>query len=67
MILSFINIRKVAREMLKTSVLMNGKSCLIPILKTDHIVVFNVENLSGSHFNIYEGCSGSSWNLVIKC
>ena len=38
MILSFINIRKVPREMLKTSLrtlqmLMNGKSCLIPILK----------------------------------
>ena len=37
MILSFINIRKVPREMLKTSLgtlrmLMNGKSCLIPIL-----------------------------------
>ena len=37
MILSFINIRTVPREMLKTSLrtlrmLMNGKSCLIPIL-----------------------------------
>ena len=45
MILSFINIRKVPREMLKTEgefntslgtlrMLMNGKSCLIPILNT---------------------------------
>ena len=38
MILSFINIRKVPWEMLKTSLgtlrmLMNGKSCLIPIVK----------------------------------
>ena len=38
-ILSFINIRKIPREVLKTSLgtfrmLMNEKSCLIPILKS---------------------------------
>ena len=39
MILSFINICKVPREVLKTSLgtlrmLMNGKSCLIPVLRS---------------------------------
>ena len=43
MILSFISIRKVPREVLKTlrtlQMLMNGKSCLIPILK-GHVIKF---------------------------
>ena len=45
MILSCINIRKVPREMLKTSLgtlrmLMNGKSCLIPIFQWGCDIVF---------------------------
>ena len=35
--LSFVNIRKVPREML-----MNGKSCLIPILQMDECLLINV-------------------------
>ena len=68
MILSFINIRKVPREMLKTSGfalgfqhlpwnlanVMNGKSCLIPILSNINMSCVRIKIVFESSFLAYQ-------------